>query len=170
MNQILQFWNTTIVSTNTFNFIVMVILLAWIFKKVNIIAILEKARENVINTIEKSKSEQLAAKEKLTAAEELVKNLDNEIAEQLDCARQQGEFLHTNISNDTEKRIANITGNVDRVVQSEEKTISTRLRRKTSAAAVSTAENHIRTILRNSPELHDKYIRESIEELDRIQL
>ena len=37
-------------------------------------------------------------------------------------------------------------------------------------SAVMAARNHIKSVLDNQPELHDKYINESINELDRIQL
>ena len=63
MNEILHIWDT-IVKTNTFNFAVMIALLWWICKKFNIGGILENAKQNVINSIEKSKEEKAAAKEK----------------------------------------------------------------------------------------------------------
>lgn len=169
MSNIGHIWNV-IVTSNTFNFAVMILLLGMIFKKIDIVKILEDAIAKVEASIEKSKAEKQAAKEKLEAANDLIKNLDAEIAAQLKDAEQQGEFLRTNISNDTDNRIANIESSIERIVQSEEKTVSTRLARKTAAAAVSTAENHIRTILKNSPQMHDKYILESINELDRIQI
>ena len=169
MSSIGHIWNI-IVTSNTFNFAVMLIILGMIFKKFNIMQGLENSIQKVIDSIEKSKAERQSAKDKLAAANELVKNLDNEIAQQLNSAHEQGEILHANISNDTQNRITNIENSIERIVRSEEKTVSAALAKKTAAAAVSTAENHIKTILKTSPELHDRYIRESIEELDRIHL
>lgn len=169
MSSIGHIWNI-IVTSNTFNFAVMLIILGMIFKKFNIMQGLENSIQKVIDSIEKSKAEKKSAQEKLAAANDLIKNLDNEIADQLNTAQEQGEILHTNISKDAENRIANIENSIERIVSSEEKTVSTAIAKKTAAAAVSTAENHIKTILKTSPELHDRYIRESIEELDRIQL
>lgn len=168
MHDVTQIWNI-IVTSNTFNIVVMVILLAFIVKKYKILQILDKARENVINSIEQSKIEKENAKTKLEEANNLIKNLDSEISSTLKEAEKQGEFLSKNISNDADSRIANITGNIERVIQSEEKTVSTRLSRKAAAAAVYTAKAHICEILKNSPDKHNKYIQESINELDRIQ-
>ena len=131
MDLILHIWNK-IVSTNTFNFIVMAVLLYWIFKKVDIMKLLENSRQKVIDSIETSKAEKALA--------------------------------------DKEKRITSIEENVGRAIHSEEKTISARLTRKTAQAAVLTAENHIKNVLKNSPQMHNRYIEESIAELDRIQL
>lgn len=169
MSSIGHIWNI-IVTSNTFNFAVMLIILGMIFKKFNIMQGLENSIQKVIDSIEKSKAEKKSAQEKLAAANDLIKNLDSEIADQLNTAQEQGEILHTNISKDAENRIANIENNIERIVSSEEKTVSTLLAQKTAAAAISTAERHIRTVLETSPGMHDKYIRESIEELDRIQL
>ena len=169
MNEILHIWDT-IVKTNTFNFAVMIALLWWICKKFNIGGILENAKQNVINSIEKSKEEKAAAKEKLEAANELVKNLDSDIASQLNEVGKQGDLLSTDLLHDTENKISRINDNISRVVASEEQTISSRLTNKTATAAVKTAENHIKNILKNTPELHDRYIQESINELDRIQV
>jgi len=170
MDTLINIWNTIIVKTNFFNFLVMAALLWWIFKKVDIINLLENARKKVIASIENSKTEKQSAHEKLKSANKLVANLDSEIEEVLNTARKQGDDLSVNISADTEKRVSSIKANVERVVQSEEKTISAELTGKTAAAAVKTAESHIRNVLKMSPQMHDRYINESIEELDRIEL
>ena len=79
MDLILHIWNK-IVSTNTFNFIVMAVLLYWIFKKVDIMKLLENSRQKVIDSIETSKAEKALAHKKLADANEQVKNLDKEVA------------------------------------------------------------------------------------------
>lgn len=169
MNELLQIWNT-IVQTNTFNFIVMAIILSVILKKVNIASVIDKSIQNVVETIEKSKTEKLSARKKLDEANELIKNLESDISSQLSLAEEQGQQLHDNIISDTENKIININANIQRVVEAEEQTLSAALTRKTAAEAVNIAQNHIKNVLNRSPELHDKYICESIEELDRIEL
>lgn len=169
MNEPINIWNF-IVSTNTFNFIVMALLLAFIFKKVNILRILDNAVEKVVSSIENSKSEKLSAVKKLEEASALVKNLDNEIASQLEDAKKEGDTLSLNIKKDTEEKINSIKVNAGNVILSEEKTISSRLLRDTAENAVNLAEEKIKTVLRNFPEFHNKYIEESIQELDRAEL
>lgn len=169
MNEITNIWNT-LVQSNTFNFIVMVLILGYIFKKINFISILDNVKDNIVSVIEKSKEEKLKAAKELELANELVKNLDNEINEQLNEAQEQAKALSKNIDEETEAKVNNIRKNIERATVTEEKTISARLLNKTAIKALESAKNKISEILKTSPELHDKYIQESIYELDRIEI
>ena len=169
MNEIIQLWNT-IVSTNTFNFLIMMAILVLIFKKVNVIGILEKTVDNVKNTINKSSIEKEESYKKLVEAKNKSKNLDIEIQEILATAHRKGEDLSRKISEDTKEKISKINENMIRMVQTEEKKFSADLTERTVIASISTAESHIKSIFEASPELHDRYIQASLNELDRIKL
>ena len=56
MNTVLHIWDT-LVKSNTFNFIVMLLILGWIVKKFAIKDSLEGLKNSVINSIEKAKEE-----------------------------------------------------------------------------------------------------------------
>ncbi len=164
MNTVGQIWNF-IVTSNFFNFVVMVLILAWIVKKVNLGTVLENAVNNIKNIISKAEEEKTSAEKELLNAQKSVKNLDFEIKEKIDTAEKQAEKIAKNIILDTEKKVQNIKSNIDRVLEAEEKTISARLSKKTATASSELAKQHIKSVLALHPELHEKYINQSIEEL-----
>lgn len=164
MNSIGQIWNF-IVTSNFFNFVVMVLILAWIINKINLGDILEKAVSNIKNSIEKSESEKAAGEKELLSAQKSVENLASEIQEKLTAAENQAEKIAKNIIEETEQKVKNIQSNIERSVRAEEKTISARLSKKTATASAELAKQHIKAVLETHPELHEKYINQSIEEL-----
>ncbi len=164
MNTIGQIWNF-IVTSNFFNFVVMVLILTWIINKVNLADILEKAVVSIKNTIEKAEQEKSAGEKELQTALKSVENLDNEIKERINTAEKHAEKIAQNIITETEQKVKNIESNIERAVTAEEKTISARLSKKTAAASAELAKLHIKAVLEANPSLHEKYINQSIEEL-----
>ena len=164
MNTIGQIWNF-IVTSNFFNFVVMVLILAWIVKKTNLAAALENVKNNIKNTIAKAEEEKASGEKELLAAQKSVENLESEIKTRIDSAEKQAEKIVQNIALETEKKVENIKNNIERALTAEEKTISARLSKKTASASSELAKRHIKSVLDAHPELHEKYINQSIEEL-----
>ena len=164
MNTIGQIWNF-IVTSNFFNFVVMVLILAWIVTKFDLINVLENIKINIQNTIKKAEEEKAAAEKELINAKKSVENLESEIKEKIDSAEKQAEKIAQNIALETEKKVTNIKNNIERAISAEEKTISAILSKKTALASSELAIQHIITLLEAHPELHEKYINQSIEEL-----
>lgn len=169
MKEFLDIWDL-IVKSNTFNFVLLVAIFCFIFKKIDISKILDKLQTDIVNTIENVKNNKNLAGIKLSKAKDSIKNLDKDIELQMEQANITAKSITDNIFQAAEKNIELINKNIDKVIATEEKTISSSLTEKTAEAAILIAENHIVTTLRNRPELHNKYIEESIQELDRIEL
>lgn len=169
MKNILDIWNF-IVHSNAFNFVVMVLLLSWIIKKINLKESLNVMKNNIINKIENSKSEKESASKILDDAKDQVKNLDTEIKNRLKQAESHGQDLAEKIFKDTELKIKQIENNIEKVIDTEEKTLSANLTKKTVKASVELAVKQVQNILANNPQLHEKFINESIDEIDRIKL
>lgn len=169
MEKFIEIWNF-LVKSNTFNFVIMIVLLGWLVKKASLGSLMEKLKNDVINTIEKSKQEKETAIIDLTKAKKAVENLDTEISTRLESAAKHAEDVSKGILEDAEAKVKNITENIKKAVETEEKTISSKLTSKTVKASVELAKKHIKEVLKNNPELHEKYINESIEDLDRITI
>lgn len=169
MNTILDIWNL-IVHSNTFNFIVMLLILGWLVSKFKIAESLDVLKNNIIDSIEKAKQEKFDAQKVLSSAQDEVKNLDSEIKSRLSQAEEHAKTVAQRIIDDTENKVKQIEANIERVVEAEEKTISSRLTGKTAKASIELAKNHITNLLKQHPELHDKYINDSINEIDRIKI
>ena len=74
------------------------------------------------------------------------------------------------IAEDTQKQVESIKQNAEKVIEAEEKVIYTSLMKKTSLASLKTAESYIKNTLKDNEVLHDKYINESIDNLDGLNL
>lgn len=160
-------WNL-IVESNTFNFIIFVVCFALIFKKINLAGMIGSLQEKIVkvlNEVEKDKNEAL---EKLASAEKEVENLGSELETILNEAKNSAEVIGKKILSEAEKQLQNIEQNAKKVIDAEEKMIISSLTKDTSKASVAAAKNHIQNVLTQTPTLHEKYIDECIEELDKV--
>lgn len=164
---LLHIWNL-LVESNTFNFVIFVICFALIFKKINVAGIIASLQEKIVkvlNEVEKDKNEAL---EKLTAAEKEIENLSSELDTILNEAKNSAEVIGKKILSEAEKQVQNIEQNAKKVIEAEEKMLVSSLTKETSKASVAAAKNHIQNVLVQTPTLHEKYIDECIEELDKV--
>lgn len=157
-------------TSNTINFIIMVTLLAIIVKKMNLGASLEKSIEVVKATISKSDEEKSGAQKKLDSAKDLIEKLPQDIKNLEQTSKEKVEVFKDKIDENAQKAIFNIEKNIDKVVSIEEKKISNLLTEKTSLASIELAKQHIEKMLEQNPELHNKFIQNSIDELDKVKI
>lgn len=169
MANLLHIWDT-IVKSNTFNFIVMLLLLGWIVKKINLANTLNKFKSDIIKSIENSKQEKENGISVLKEAEKSVENIETEIAERLEVANKQAENIEKDILNLADNKIKQIEKSISKVIENEEKQISTKLIYNTTQNAVKLAKEKMSKLLEENPKLHEKFINESLKELDRIEL
>ena len=165
MNTIIHIWDT-LVKSNTFNFLVMLAILYWIVKKFDISGNLENFKNSIINSIKKADEEKESAKSVLLSAEKSVENLDNEISEKLKNAGEHAENVAKSVINQAEDKIKQIENSIVKTIETEEKKISSRLTSKTAKASAELAKRHIISVLQAHPELHEKFINQSIQELE----
>lgn len=158
-----------IVETNTFNFLILVLLLGIIFKKLDINTKLNNAIDNVKKTIDNSISAKNKSDEDLGLAQKEVKNLTQEIDE----IKQKNEESilknKTILEEETNSQIETIKENAFKIINSKEKEIASRLSKKTVLATIELAKQHVINILNKDGSYHQKFIDESIKELDRLK-
>jgi len=169
MENIAHLWDI-IIHSNTFNFVIFILILAYLCKKIDVSAIIDKIQEKIKQMIEDSNTAKENAKNNLYQAEDKVKNVSKEVDTILNDARTTAEKLSEKISEDAQKQVESIKNNAKKIIEAEEKVLYTSLMQKTASASLQTAEKHIRDVLNNNEALHDKYINESIDELDGLNL
>ncbi|HIT92114.1 MAG TPA: hypothetical protein IAD11_04260 [Candidatus Stercorousia faecigallinarum] len=167
MNELANFWNI-IVKSNTFNFAVLLLIFAILFKKLNVSALVEKIKQDIINTINNAKAERENAKNKLYDAQKSIEHIEEEIKQRLDEASLRGEGIAKQIAANADEQVKLIEKNISRVINAEEKTLSAKITEKTLKASIELAKQHIKNTLVNNPELHNKFIDESIDNIDRV--
>lgn len=167
MNELANFWNL-IVESNTFNFAVLLIIFAVLFKKLNVSAGIEKIKQDIINTLNNVKFERENAKNKLFDAQKSIEHINEDIKQRLDEASKRGEGIAKQILSSTDEQVQLIEKNISRVINAEEKTLSAKMTSKTLQASIELAKQHIIKSIANNPELHNKFIDESIENIDKV--
>lgn len=166
-NIISHIWNI-IVESNTFNFIIFIALFGLIFKKINIKGIIDSLHMKVVKILDDAKKEKEEAENKLLQAEKAIENLSEELGVIVEDAKKSAEVIGNKILTEAQKQIENIEANAVKVIDAEEKLLVSNLTKTTSKASVEMAKSHIEKVLEQTPSLHEKYINESIEELDRL--
>lgn len=167
LSTISKIW-TAIVMSNTFNFVIFVLILAWVAKKINVGAIISALQQKIIKLLDETKKNHEEAKNELLNAEKSVANLDTELKVIVEDAQNSADVISKKILSEAEKQLANIDANVQKVINAEEKLIISSLTKNTSKASIDNAKAHIQNALTQAPNLHEKYINESINELDRL--
>lgn len=167
MEQLLYIW-TKIIMSNTFNFIIFAAILVYIFKKINIGEIIKGLQAKTIQLIESAKAALNKAILDFKKAEEEVKNVPQDINKMITNAENTAEILSKKILEDGKKQVEAIRKNTQNIIEAEEKKLSSEILKKASKASVETAKTHIQNTLTFNPKLHEKYINESIDALDRL--
>jgi len=167
LETISHIWNT-IVHSNTFNFVIFVLILAWVFKKINIVAIISSLQEKIVKILEEAKIKKEEAKNRLAQTEKAVKNLPEELKSLIIDATKSAEGIEKKLLEDAQKQVESIKTNAQKVIEAEEKMLTSKLTQKASKASVEIARSNINKSLELNPALHEKYINESIDSLDRL--
>ena len=167
LNTIGHIWNV-FVTSNLFNFVVFLAIFAWIFKKFDLKGMLTGLQQKISNLIELAKKERAEATQELEKAQSAVANLDTELKIIVNDAQKSAEVISEKLLKEAEKQIESIESNAVKVIAAEEKLIVSNLSKSATKASVAVAKAHIEKVLAETPTLQEKYINESIDELDRL--
>jgi len=164
----MEIW-TRIVQSNTFNFVVLMALFAFIISKCKLAEKLDSAILKIKETIENSENTKKDSLEELEKASQQTKNVLSEIQEIEDKGKINIANLEEKIVKDSEEQINSIKKSADKIIDAKEKEIASRLSKKTVLASLELAKEHIINLLKQNPSYHQKFIKESIEELNRLK-
>ena len=167
MSELGNLWNL-IVASNAFNFVVLVAIIAVVMSKLKVSEMLSALKDSIIAKIESSKKAKADAELSLSDAMDKVKNLDSEVDNKLSLAKMQADNVAKSIQEAANRRVKQISANVDKVIDSESKTLYTKLSDDTVRASVSIATDYITCRLKENPNLHNRYIDEGINELEKV--
>lgn len=99
-----EFWDL-IVRSNTFNFIVLLVILAIIYQKLNISSAIEKMKSDIAAFLENSKKEREASEKHLTDTKKSVEHLDEEIKETLEKSKVLAQNVFDEIQSMAQKSV-----------------------------------------------------------------
>jgi len=169
IESLLSIWSD-ILTSNLFNFVVMLFVLGWIIKKFDIAGVLEKGRKNIEDRIILSKVTKENAVEDLFKTQSNSQAVEDEVFEILNKADKNALTVGEKLVDDAYKQAESFGKAVEKTVDGNIKALKLNLSNKTADAAVKLARKHIENELQKDKNLHMKFIDESIEALRGVNL
>ena len=163
MENLIEIW-AKICESNLFNFTVMILLLAWMVKKFDLGNKIEQGRKKIeqnISDSEKAKEESLAKLYNVT-------KMDEEMLKFFKAAEDNAKVIGEKMIEEGKSQSETIKENSKKAIDANIKTVKTEIVKETAEEALSLAEQHVKSELERDPNLHIKYINESIDAIEGI--
>lgn len=159
-----------IVQSNTLNFLIVLAVVLFIVSKLDVKSKLEAIKDEIKTYVDTSSQEKEAAEKDLDEIKEKIKHLPEEIADIKQSAENNIRGIEKRINEEIEEKKKDIENNAKRILGLETKKFKSHLSGVLSQASVDLAKKNALEQLNNNRELHDRYIDEAIDEIDRIGL
>lgn len=159
-----------IIKSNTLNFIIVLIVICFILFKLNIKKKAEDLCNEIRSYVEVSSSEKELAEKELEKVKKKVELLPEELEAIKNSTKNSVESLEKKIESEIKDKMSDIDNNANRIMNLELRKFKSKLTNALSDASVVLAKENAENQLKNNAELHNKYIDEAIEEIDRIEL
>ena len=152
--------------TNLFNFVIFLSILIFLFKKIDVVGMLDNMKNVVIENIESSKTSKSDSEIHLKEIEEKVSHIEEEIDEIIKKSEQNAKLVGEKIIQDANHTVESIKDNSKKLVENKSALLKNDILRRASEASIEVARNHIVNALNNNYDLHQKLIDESLEALN----
>lgn len=156
--------------SNLFNFVVMVIVFVFISVKLKIKDSIELNRKKIEDNVNQAVSIKEQSIIELKNVEKEVESIGSEIEKIIDLAKSTLKTIEAKVFDDLKKQVTNIESNVQKVIRSEVSMLNSKLTKGVSNASVKLAESNIQKMLSDNKDLHKKFINDSIDEIDRVEI
>ena len=164
---LLEIWNK-ILTSNLFNFVLMLVLLGWIIDKLKLADALEKGRKSVENRITSAKQEHKAALETLYETQDKGIDVEKEALEIIDKSAKNAVLVGEKLVEDAQKQAQSFSKTTEKAIKTNTERLKLNLTNETAQASINLAKKHIQNLLEEDRNLHIKYINESIDKLGKI--
>ena len=152
--------------SNLFNFAIFLVILIIIAKRVDIPALLENMKADIIKNINASKSAKQDSENELQNAQKSFDNVGSEIEEIQKATEKNAENLKTHMIEDANTKANSMRENAEKIVKIEEKNLNNLLLTKHSKKSLEIAKEHITHTLKGNNDLQRKFVEYSLDELE----
>lgn len=166
---VIEIWNK-ILTSNLFNFVLMLVFLGWIIKKCDIAGALERGRKSIEERITLSNQKREDALKNLYDTQAEGANVDKEIFETLEKAEQNAVIVGEKLVEEAKVQSQTFGKNTQKTIDTAIENLKINLTNETAQKAVELAKQHIKKQLADNRELHIRYINESIDALKGVDL
>lgn len=164
-----EIWHL-IIHSNIVNFLIVLALICWLFSKINLGQKIDGIRSEIKNFVDSSSDEKLNAEKDLEKIKEEITHLPEEIEEIQKSAKNSVESMGKKIESEIKSQMVDIENNAKRIMALETKKFKSKLTGVLTEASINLAQENAVKQLDNDRTLHDKYIYEAIEEIDKVNL
>jgi len=168
LNSFSEFWQL-IVRSNTLNFLFFAGFIAYFLVKIDIKNLIKKLQADIVDSVEKSKLAKTNAIDELEKAKISAASIPAEIEKILVDAQKNADLISKKILEDARVQVEKIEQNTQKLIEADERSIMSDLVSRVSKEAVLLAETRLTEALTNDRQLHDKFIDNSLKELDRLK-
>ncbi|MBE7712134.1 MAG: ATP synthase F0 subunit B [Cyanobacteria bacterium SIG26] len=169
MNEILSFIKY-LATSNAINFIIMLVLLGWILNKLQLGNSFESSIKFIKDSISNSENERKQANKNLQNSKKILSKLPDDIKQMEQNTKEKIEIFKAQIEENTQKTIFEMESNADKIIELEEAKVANILTDKTSLVSINMAKKRIVDLLNTNPQMHNQFIQQSIDELERVDL
>lgn len=162
-------WNL-ILESNLINFIVVFVIMAFIIKKINVGDKIENVRKTIKSYVDESSNEKEAAEKELSQIQAKIEHLQDDIKDIEATAQNNIKGFENKIQEEIYEKKKDIDKNAERILNLETKNFKDKLSSVLSEASINLARKNAIEQLKNNRELHNKYINEALEGIDKINL
>lgn len=162
-------WNL-ILESNLINFIVVFVIMAYIIKKINVGDKIENVRKTIKSYVDESSNEKAAAEKELSQIQAKIEHLQDDIKDIEATAQNNIKGFENKIQEEIYEKKKDIDKNAERILNLETKNFKDKLSSVLSEASINLARKNAIEQLKNNRELHNKYINEALEGIDKINL
>ena len=156
--------------TNLFNFIIFAAIILWVCKKINVKTIIETSVQTVETTVENSEIAKTESETKLSAIEESLAHVGEEIDEIVKKSEENANLVGEKLLNEAKLASSIIEENTEKAIENKRIVLKNELLKRASIASIEVAKSHIIDELNNNQDLHNKFIDESLEAIEGVEL
>ena len=160
----------TIVQSNTFNFAIVLAVVLYIISKLDVKSKIEHLRNEIKSYVDRSTEEKEDAEKSLDEIKQKLEHLPDEIEDIKVSAQNNIDGIAKRIEFEIADKKKDIENNANRILNLEIKTFKEKLTGRLSQASVDLSRKNAIEQLQNNRELHNKYIYDAIDEIDRLSL
>lgn len=157
-------------TSNAINFALMLGILYWIIKKINLDNIFNIGINKIENEIKISEEKVNNSKKNLNQAEALLDGLEQDIKNLDYNCKEKIKVFEKQINENTSKSISDINESIDKILLIDEKKLSNLMIEEAANNSINQAKENIINLIKSNPDIHNKFIINSIEELDKVKL
>ena len=159
-----------LVHSNTLNFLIVLSIIVILVVKLNLKDKIEVLREEIKSYVDASADEKNIAEQNLSIIKEKIQKLPLQIEDIQKSTENSVKSIGEKIKSDIQEQKQDISNNAERILNLEMKKFKQKLTSVLSEKSVEIAKENAINQLKENNELHNKYIDNAIEELDRISL